>query len=471
VKRGRLLALLLAAGCGARSWPQTERCSAHEGTDKLAVSSFDPWDVLFVIDDGPSMALEQTALARELPDMVRAMTDGVTGTRELPPIGSLHVGVISSDLGLGSATSESSCSAFGDDGVLRRPESCGTDDAPFVWHFNGYHDSAQTNAAVSCCANLGADGCAISQPLEAVLKAITPSGHGETGNRGFLRSVSAVLVVLITDKDDCSLSDPSRSNATVTEAHCAEGSAVSAVSRYVTKLREIHEGLVDVAIIAGLPPDLEADEAQQVTLTSYEDQPDAYYDRVLADPRMQSGSPSCVGAGASAVAPRRLTQFAKEFGSGASVTSICRADWKRALFQHSERICTLRGPWQLTHELGVEDEHSTCRMTWELPLEVEPEQPLTPARCSDRPEFLNTPAPEFPQVSERGRTLCEVRRAPYAEDSDGRVVVDGEGFYTPPALELNARKSGAYDVEFTEHAKPPNGVTVRLTCTMSECDE
>jgi hypothetical protein len=108
-------------------------------------------------------------------------------------------------------------------------------------------------------------------------------------------------------------------------------------------------------------------------------------------------------------------------------------------------------------------------MTWELPLKVEAEQPLTPAHCSDRPGLLTTPARVFPQRSETGRTLCEVRRAPFVQDSDGGVVADGEGFYTPITRTCRSR-TGAHELLFTEHARPPNGVTLRLSCTTSECD-
>jgi hypothetical protein len=63
-----------------------------------------------------------------------------------------------------------------------------------------------------------------------------------------------------------------------------------------------------------------------------------------------------------------------------------------------------------------------------------------------------------------------VRRAPFVRDSDGGVAVDGEGFYIP-ITRLCERTPGArHELAFTDHAQP-YGVTLRLSCTTSECDE
>jgi hypothetical protein len=463
------------------------------------VSHIDPVDVLFVIDDGPSMREEQSLLARELPAMLRAMTEGSSRSdgSQILPIGSLHAAVLSSDLGSGTATGDASCSALGDDGVLRRSATCGTDGAPFVWHFTGYHDPELTSAALSCNALLGSQGCSISQPLEATLKALLPldtrdpdavldrpdylavRGHGRTENLGFLRNdptrgTSLLEIVVITDKDDCSIASPTASGP-AGEALCASNTAIHSVARYVTAFRAIRpDHVVQVAIIAGLPADLEL-AASDLTLLDAKEDRDAYYDRVLADPRLQTSDvasdrtlqASCTGREASAMAPRRLIQLAKELGQAASVISICRDDWSRVLERHLQTIVATRtSAVLLPAHLKIEDEHTQCRMTWELPSTVEAEQPLTPARCSDRPDVLSTRSPEFPRITEEGRTICEVRRAPFTRDPDGGILVDGEGFYTAAALQR-----GRHELVFTEHAQPSYGVTMRFSCSTSECTE
>jgi hypothetical protein len=431
--------------------------------------------VLFVIDDGPSMAEEQPLLARELPKMLRAMTEGaLLGNGEtFESIGSLHLAVVASDLGLGTSAS-ANCSVVGRDGVFQRSETCGSDDSPFVWNFTGYHDPEQTIAAVSCNARLGSDGCTFSQPLETILKALLPAdssdagqlgieGHGTTDNSGFLRESSLLQIIIVTDKDDCSIADPTQLAAGDGE-HCPESAGLFALKRYVAALQAIRaRDLTQVAIIAGLPADLELDHIDS-SFASEGAARDSYYDHVLADPRLQSDGASCEGVDAHAYPPRRLVQFAKQFGRDASVISICREDWTRVLFRTLQRIQVQVAASCLPDGWMVEDEHTLCRMTWELPLAAEPEQPLTPARCSDRADLLSTPSREFPRVSERGRTLCEVRRAPVARGSDGGTDRDGDGFYFTSS-------GSCFGVAFTEHAQPPHGVNARLSCSRSECDD
>ena len=63
-----------------------------------------------------------------------------------------------------------------------------------------------------------APGCMIEQPLEAALKALLPSdspvsfiegvARGDTDNAGFLREDSILVLVFVTDEDDCSIQDP-----------------------------------------------------------------------------------------------------------------------------------------------------------------------------------------------------------------------------------------------------------------------
>lgn len=336
-------------------------------------------------------------------------------------------------------------------GMLHHSAACGAGDASFVWHFSGYHDPEQTIAAISCDAQLGANGCGVAQPIESAEEALLPLA---TRNPGFLRSDpkrgrSLVLIVIITDNDDYSLADRPQ------------------LDRYLTDLQAVRPaGWLQVAIIAGLPPDLERD------FVDSDEPPNLYYDRVLADPRMLRDGVACEAAAASARAPRRLVQFAKAFGADASVTSICREDWKHALFYHLQEGIRDIVTVCLPRDHGLVNEHSTCRMTWELPFEHDPEQPLTPATCADQPEFLSTPEPEFPRMSERGRTLCEVRRAPFVQDSmSGEVEVDGEGFYAPLGPCSGGTGGIGRVVSFTGRAKPPHGVTVRLSCTESECED
>ncbi len=60
--------------------------------------------------------------------------------------------------------------------------------------------------AFSCIARLGKDGCGFEQPLEAMKRALDGS---RPENAGFLRPSARLAVIIISDEDDCSASDPS----------------------------------------------------------------------------------------------------------------------------------------------------------------------------------------------------------------------------------------------------------------------
>jgi hypothetical protein len=106
-----------------------------------------------------------------------------------------------------------------------------------------------------------------------------------------------------------------------------------------------------------------------------------------------------------------------------------------------------------------------CRMTWELPETADPAKPLTPTRCEERPEFLSVPAAGFPQRSERGRVLCEVRQTPATRAADGTFTPVGEGFYFDRAqILLRCSRSSPSPLSFSPRAVPPSGVTVHIEC-------
>jgi hypothetical protein len=56
-------------------------------------------------------------------------------------------------------------------------------------------------SAAQCLTRLGSSGCGFEQPLEAIRLAIAP---GQPNNLGFLRDDAALLVVVMTNEDDCS---------------------------------------------------------------------------------------------------------------------------------------------------------------------------------------------------------------------------------------------------------------------------
>jgi hypothetical protein len=131
-------------------------------------------DILFVIDDSKSMTDEQEQLgiwSSEMFDVIRSTDE--------PP--NLHVGVVSSSVAIPDIEG---CEQTG---RLQWLASEDTDDLP---------------AAFAAMARVGDAGCGFEQPFEAARIALdwTP---------GFLRDDALLLVVFVTDEDDCSAIDTS----------------------------------------------------------------------------------------------------------------------------------------------------------------------------------------------------------------------------------------------------------------------
>jgi hypothetical protein len=171
-------------------------------------------DLVFVIDDGPAMDGWQAKLATQLPTFMQRL-------RSLPmPLG-LHVGVISSDLGTGASTNGRvpGCTASGDGGKLHsQPEGTCTDttldpSATFISevgsarNFTAADDATDSGAAkvFQCMAQLGTGGCGLGQPLAALARALGADGQPPPPeNAGFLRPDAYLMIVFVSNQDDCS---------------------------------------------------------------------------------------------------------------------------------------------------------------------------------------------------------------------------------------------------------------------------
>jgi hypothetical protein len=195
-----------------------------------------PVDMLFVIDNSGSMEHEQTQLAANFPRLVDALrrfklgpdgsgkpcTAADTSGCNIPD---LRIGVVSTDLGAGNYALPSCELTGGDNGKLQtQPRKAGCTGPSNGWISyspntkssnvpSGSADHIQrVKDAFACIAPLGITGCGFEQTLEAARRAVDPKLNI---NPGFIRKNALLVVVFITDEDDCSaknaqLYDPSQ---------------------------------------------------------------------------------------------------------------------------------------------------------------------------------------------------------------------------------------------------------------------
>lgn len=214
-------------------------CEATEGPQSCPADcpGSQAVDVLLVVDNSGTMADEQLRLQTEIANLVDALRDPVNGLPDL------HLGVTSTNMGTAPYII-THCENAGDGGDLLTsgcanpvgqpyliddaPQGCNitrdasggctADDCVQANCVDGTLDtetstgcprcrnySGETlSTALGCIAGLGTTGCGFEQPLEAMRAAL----DNNPNNAGFLRADSILVVLLLTDEDDCSASDP-----------------------------------------------------------------------------------------------------------------------------------------------------------------------------------------------------------------------------------------------------------------------
>jgi hypothetical protein len=301
----------------------------------------DDVDVLYVVDDSPSMQSFGATSCLGNPTMISGL-----GETEAA-IGTLRVGFISSDMGADVAlpTCED---PDGDDGVLLHEPSelssgCDASYPRFLtWRADDPDPGFSTDFA---CLESMESGCGWEQPLAAIEKALGPHSAPGGPNWGFLREDSLLVVVVVTNEDDCSLAAPSA-------FHWSDdsfGPANLACFSHPELLRPVGElveamlalrspGRIAVAAIAGLPPGYTGiDSEEDGDVMTPQDM-----DAILADDAMQAriddspeggGNrlvPSCDIPGLrTSYPPRRIVEWVRALDAGGAaglVQSLCDPD-------------------------------------------------------------------------------------------------------------------------------------------------
>jgi len=203
-----LAATLLLAACTDHS----DTVTVGQLQDVLVLPAIptDDLDVLFMVDDSPSMLDKQTSLHDSFPrmmDQLGLLPDGLPN---------LHVGVITSDMGTLSLDGVYSpaipspvggCVGSGKDGALQKFAAAAEVTDQFVSDVAGAtgrdrNYTGELRDVFTELSSAGGNGCGFEQPLAAIHTALDPSN---TANVGFLRDQANLAVVILSDEDDCSL--------------------------------------------------------------------------------------------------------------------------------------------------------------------------------------------------------------------------------------------------------------------------
>jgi hypothetical protein len=207
-----VLAMGVLAGCPDRSIDEVKPQQGRVEAKDIPVNINRDLDLLFLIDDSPSMADKQANLADNFPKFIDVLSSIPGG---LPNV---HIGVVTSDMGTQGpppsfgptvgAGLPGACSGVGKDGVMQlfgQPVN-----APYISDIadpiTGVRSRNYTGDLATVFGNIakgaGARGCGFEQHLAAVQRALVNPANG-----GFLRDNAYLGVILIADEDDCSLGD------------------------------------------------------------------------------------------------------------------------------------------------------------------------------------------------------------------------------------------------------------------------
>ena len=165
-------------------------------------------DMLFLVDDSSSMRLSQDNLNRNFPTFMTRLMDP-------PGLPNVHVAVISSDMGAGDGSVASCDSTGGKNGIFQytaRGNCTSTGlqaGATYISDIGGVRNyTGNLPDVFTCIAALGESGCGFEHQFASITRALGVDGRGAAPqeNQDFLRPDAYLVIVLITNEDDCSAS-------------------------------------------------------------------------------------------------------------------------------------------------------------------------------------------------------------------------------------------------------------------------
>ena len=298
-------------------------------------------DILFVIDDSLSMADEQAQLGI----WSGKLFDVLSGSGELPD---LHIAVTSSSVAISSITQcvGGTGGSLQVGGATLQRDRFLSDVAGPEGRVRNY--AGRLTETFAKMARLGDGGCGMEQPIKAARIALSNKTDG------FLRDDALLVVVFVTDEDDCSAKDPALFGDQVADAcselgtntsyrcfehgvRCYDGKGSRALGdRSNCRADESSPYMESVSGFAGFLKGLKTNPAQVVVAAIY-GKPNWVHtipdERVTTHktPRLADVCGGSGKEGTGATPAIRMNALLAEFGGRASQSSICESELSWAM--------------------------------------------------------------------------------------------------------------------------------------------
>jgi hypothetical protein len=278
------------------------------------------------------MSEEQTALVDQFALFVNTLS-----ARFVAGLPSLHLGIVSTDLGSGGLIA--SCPGDGDGGrllALPRTGGCFGPTGSYVVDIADPGGSRTRNyvgdlsSTFACIAPLGTSGCGFQQPLAAVQAAL----GGNPANTGFLRPDAFLAVVILTDEDDCSASndalfDPANTTlGALTDFRCTEQGVscdgmnlTRTAATYATCEPRTDSLLADPRSFASFVRGLKTDACRVLVATIAGPPTPFSVSLVSGEPVLDASCTSIAGGATPAV---RLRDFSSQFPDRNLTQNVCQ---------------------------------------------------------------------------------------------------------------------------------------------------
>jgi hypothetical protein len=355
--RAQILCLLLVGGCGDGGTALPVDGAAGDAASDGPAVAYRKLDVLFLMDNSAGMV----ELRADLPVILPTFLDEL---RKLPGgLPDLHVGVITSDLGVGvKPLANGGCPTLGGDrGVLQTKPACGLDpgarfiDSAANGTMNNFTGSMEK--AFTCMANVGIAGCGYEHQLQAIRVALDE--NLTTENKGFLRPDAVLAIMMFTDEDDCSADqltdlytdDASFPNTTASfrcaqVGHLCNGMAPP-IAPFDVPLASCQANpggpLIAVNDIVASIRAHKARPDQQILVAGFFGWPlepqGARYRYVQANQGIDI-APICSSGRGEVGVGLRLKSFVESFGGAGIFTSLCDPDFRPTLQRFGQAVAT-----------------------------------------------------------------------------------------------------------------------------------